>query len=189
RLLRVGFVGELGYEVHVPAAEGEALWDALFDAGEPEGIRPFGIEAQRLLRLEKGHIIITQDTDGLTHPYEADMAWAIARKKPYFVGMRSVAIQNANGLTRKLVGFNVVDPDAPVPKECHLVIRDGDITGRVTSCSYSPVLGKTIGLAYVAPDQAEVGSRFDIKIEQGRMVTAEVVPLPFYDPDGQRQEM
>ncbi|MEE8532814.1 MAG: glycine cleavage T C-terminal barrel domain-containing protein, partial [Alphaproteobacteria bacterium] len=165
------------------------LWDALFEAGKPEGIRPFGIEAQRLLRLEKGHIIITQDTDGLTHPYEADMAWAIARKKPYFVGMRSVAIQNDNGLTRKLVGFTVAEAGAPVPKECHLVIRDGEITGRVTSCGYSHTLDKTIGLAYVAPDQAEVGARFDIKVERGRMVAAEVVPLPFYDPEGKRQEM
>ncbi len=189
RLLRIGFVGELGFEVHVPASQGEALWDALFEAGKPEGIRPFGIEAQRLLRLEKGHIIITQDTDGLTHPYEADMAWAIARKKPYFVGMRSVAIQNANGLARKLVGFTVAEAGAPVPKECHLVIRDGEITGRVTSCGYSHTLDKTIGLAYVAPDQAEVGARFDIKVERGRMVAAEVVPLPFYDPEGKRQEM
>lgn len=190
RLMRVGFVGELGYEIHVPASMGEALWDALMEAGRAEGIRPFGIEAQRLLRLEKGHIIIGQDTDGLTHPYEADMAWAIARKKPYFVGMRSVAIQRDRPLTRKLVGFTVPGgARAPVPKECHLVIRGGAITGRVTSCAYSPALDRVIGLAYVAPDQAEVGSRFQIKIEDGRMIEAEVAPLPFYDPEGKRQEM
>ena len=69
RLLRVGFVGELGYEIHVPASQGEALWDALMAAGGTAGIRPFGVEAQRVLRLEKGHIIIGQDTDGLTHPH------------------------------------------------------------------------------------------------------------------------
>ena len=189
RLLRVGFVGELGYEVHVPASRGEALWDALFEAGKPEGIRPFGIEAQRLLRLEKGHIIINQDTDGLTHPFEADMAWAVARKKPYFVGMRSIAIQQAGGVERKLVGFTVVGADTPAPKECHLVVRDGEITGRVTSCGRSFVLDKVIGLAYVAPDQADVGSRFQIKIEQGRLIDAEVTALPFYDPEGKRQDM
>ncbi len=190
RLMRVGFVGELGYEIHVPASMGEALWDALMEAGRAEGIRPFGVEAQRLLRLEKGHIIIGQDTDGLTHPYEADMAWAIARKKPYFVGMRSVAIQRDRPLTRKLVGFTVPGgAGAPVPKECHLVIRDGAITGRVTSAAYSPALDRVIGLAYVAPDQAEIGGRFQIKIEEGRMIEAEVAPLPFYDPEGKRQEM
>src|SRR5690606_37959729 len=105
RLLRVGFVGELGYEIHVPASQGEAVWDALMAAGRPFGIRPFGVEAQRVRRLEKGHIIVGQDTDGLTHPYEADMAWAINRKKPFFVGGRSIEIQMRRGLTRKLVGF------------------------------------------------------------------------------------
>ncbi len=190
RLMRVGFVGELGYEIHVPASMGEALWDALMEAGRAEDIRPFGVEAQRLLRLEKGHIIIGQDTDGLTHPYEADMAWAIARKKPYYIGMRSVAILGARPLTRKLVGFTIPGgAGAPVPKECHLVIRDGEITGRVTSAAFSPALDRVIGLAYVAPDQAEIGGRFQVKIEQGRMIEAEVVPLPFYDPDGKRQEM
>ena len=190
RLMRVGFVGELGYEIHVPASMGEALWDALMEAGRAAGIRPFGVEAQRLLRLEKGHIIIGQDTDGLTHPYEADMAWAIARKKPYYIGMRSVAIQHARPLTRKLVGFAIPGgSSAPVPRECHLVIRAGEITGRVTSAAYSPALDRVIGLAYVAPDQAEIGGRFQVKIENGRMIEAEVVPLPFYDPDGKRQEM
>ena len=187
--LRVGFVGELGYELHVPASQGEALWDALMEAGEDAGIRPFGVEAQRLLRLEKGHIIISQDTDGLTTPHEADMAWAVARKKPYYVGMRSVSIQDAGGLKRKLVGFEIADGDAARPKECHLVIRGGTITGRVTSIAHSPTLGKVIGLAYVAPDQAEPGTEFEIKIENGEIVRAKTVKLPFYDADGERQEM
>ncbi len=189
RLLRVGFVGELGYEIHCPSDHGEALWDALMEAGRGEGIRPFGIEAQRILRLEKGHIIISQDTDGLTHPYEVDMAWAISRKKPYFVGMRSVDIQNRAGLTRKLVGFTLDDAAAGIPSECHLVVRGDAILGRVTSCALSPTLNKVIGLAYVAPDQAEPGSRFDIKIDGGKIVHGEVVSLPFYDPDNQRQEL
>ena len=188
-LMRVGFVGELGYEIHVPADHGEALWDALMDAGRDQGIRPFGVEAQRLLRLEKGHIIVSQDTDGLTTPHEADMAWAISRKKPYFVGKRSVEIQQEGGLERKLVGFAVPDRQAPAPEECHLVIREGEITGRVTSSAFSPVLQKVIGLAYVAPDQSQVGASFDIRTNGGRMVRAEVVPLPFYDPDNRRQEL
>ena len=187
--LRVGFVGELGYELHVPASQGEALWDALMKAGAAAGIRPFGVEAQRLLRLEKGHIIISQDTDGLTTPHEADMAWAISRKKPYYVGMRSVSIQEASGLTRKLVGFEISDSEITQPKECHLVIRGNTITGRVTSVVRSPTLGKVIGLAYVAPDQAEPGSKIGIKVDGGEMVQAKVVKLPFYDPDGERQEM
>ena len=186
--LRVGFVGELGYELHVPASMGEALWDALLDAGRAHGIRSFGVEAQRLLRLEKGHIIIGQDTDGLTTPHEADMAWALAKKKPFHVGIRSVRMQAAKPLTRKLVGFEMPGTGVEQPKECHLVIREGEITGRVTSVAYSPNLDKVIGLAYVAPDQSEPGQCIEIRVDGGRMVSATVAKLPFFDPDGARQE-
>jgi sarcosine oxidase subunit alpha len=189
RLLRVGFVGELGYEIHVPASQGEALWDALMEAGRGAGIRPFGVEAQRCLRLEKGHIIIGQDTDGLTTPFEADMPWAVAKKKPFYVGGRSVSIQNARPLSRKLVGFEITDKSIPVPEECHLVVRGDHLTGRVTSAVMSPTLDKIIGLAYVAPDQSEPGQNFDIRIGGGRMIQGTVVRLPHYDPDGKRQEM
>jgi sarcosine oxidase, subunit alpha len=189
RLLRVGFVGELGYEIHAPASLGEALGDALMAAGAPSGIRPFGVDAQRVMRLEKGHIIVGQDTDGLTHPYEAALGWAIGRSKPFFVGKRSIEIQLARGLQRILVGFTLADPDARCPKECHLVIKGGAITGRVTSAVRSPTLGRVIGLAYVAPDQAEIGQRFQIRIERGDLVEAQVVPTPFYDPDNRRQEL
>jgi sarcosine oxidase subunit alpha len=173
----------------MPAHSGEHVWDALMEAGKPLGIRPFGVEAQRVLRLEKGHIIIGQDTDGLTHPYEADMAWAIAKGKSFFVGQRSIEIQNAKGLTRTLVGFTLSDASAAPPEECHLVVRGRDIVGRVTSAVRSPSLDKVVGLAYVAPDQAEPGKTFDIKVERGRVIQAQVIPIPFYDPENKRQEM
>jgi sarcosine oxidase subunit alpha len=188
RLIRVGFVGELGYEIHVPASHGEALWDRLMAAGRSFDLRPFGVEAQRLLRLEKGHIIIGQDSDGLTTPQEADMAWALARKKPFFMGRRALEIQNARPLERKLVGFSL-DAGAPVPAECTLVIRDGDIVGRVTSAASSPACGRVIGLAYVHPDDAEPGRGIQIKLEDGALLEAKVESLPFYDPDNQRQEL
>ena len=130
------------------------------EAGRAVGIRPFGVEAQRMLRLEKGHIIVGQDTDGLTHPHEADMDWAIARKKPFFVGKRAIEIQGAKGVERASSSASRSPmPARRCPKECHLVIRDGEITGRVTSVVRSPTLGKVVGLAYVAPDQAEPGQR------------------------------
>ncbi len=190
RFMRVGFVGELGFEIHVPSTYGEALWDVLMDAGKAIGITPFGVEAQRLLRLEKGHIIIGQDTDGLTHPYEADMAWAISRKKPYFVGSRSIEIQAKRSTARKLVGFVMPDADKDsVPEECQLVVRDGDISGRVTSAAFSPILEKVIGLAYVEFDQAKVENTFTIKFADGRFGIAHVTALPFFDPEGKRQEV
>jgi sarcosine oxidase subunit alpha len=189
RLIRVGFVGELGYEIHVPASYGEHLWDALMAAGKDAGIKPFGVETQRLLRLQKGHIIIGQDTDSMSHPHEVQLGWAISNKKPFFVGGRSIEVIMERPLMRRLVGFELIDKNVPKPEEAHLVIRDNDMTGRVTSCEYSPVLDKVIGLAYVAPDQAETGSRIQIRSQGGVMVDAEVVPLPFYDPENQRQEL
>jgi len=187
RILRVGFVGELGYELHCPAHDGEALWDALADAGKEFGLRPFGVEAQRILRLEKGHVIVGQDTDGVTYPQEAGLEWAIANK-PFWVGKAAVEAQAARPLTRKLVGFRL-DEGETAPKEAHLVIRNGQIAGRVTSVARSPALGRVIGLAYVHPEQAEPGTRFFIRIENRRMIEAEVVPLPFYDPGNKRQEL
>ena len=188
RLLRVGFVGELGYEIHVPARHGLALWDALMAAGKAFDIRPFGVETQRLLRLEKGHVIISQDTDGMTHPAEIDMGWAVSRNKPFFVGRRSVDILEAQPLKRKLVGFTLPQGSLQ-PLEGHLVLNGPDISGNVTSCEYSASLGKVIGLAYASIGQSTPGMRIPIRVEGGVVVQAEVVKLPFFDPDNQRQEL
>jgi sarcosine oxidase subunit alpha len=188
RLLRVGFVGELGYEIHVPASCGEALWDAVMNAGKEFQIKPFGVETQRLLRLEKGHIIISQDTDGMSHPGEVSMGWAINRKKPFFVGSRSVDIVMARQQTRKLVGF-VLPKETTKPKEGHLVLEDADISGNVTSCEYSSAVGSIIGMAYAGINQCKPGSSIDIRVDKGEVVKATVVKLPFFDPENKRQEL
>lgn len=186
RLLRVGFVGELGYEIHVPASQGEALWDALMKIGEKFNIQPFGVEALRLLRLEKGHIIVGQDTDGLTIPQEANMEWAIARKKVFFMGKRAIDAINARALRRQLVGFTM-PIDFPLPEECNLVIENNEITGRITSVSRSPTLNKIIGLAFVLPEFSKIGKRINIKLSNAEIKQATVSPLPFYDPKNNRQ--
>ena len=188
RLLRVGFVGELGYEVHVPAQYGEALWDCLMNAGQAFDIKPFGVETQRLLRLEKGHFIIGQDTDGMSHPGELNLHWAINRKKPFFVGCRSVDIMMAQTLKRKLVGFTL-HKSTPKPKEGHLVIKEGDVSGSVTSCEYSPTLDCIVGMAYADAKDSELGQSITIRVDNGEEVKAKVASLPFYDPDNSRQEL
>ena len=189
RLMRVGFVGEWGYEIHVPAHRAGAVWDAVMDAGRSFGIHPFGVEAQRLLRLEKGHIIIGQDTDGLTTPLEAGMDWAVKMSKPFFVGQRSLAALARKPRKQQLVGITL-EPDhaGAVPQECHLIIADGDIAGRVTSMSWSPSVGRYIGLALVRPDLAAVGSGVQIRLSDGQMAQAQVAPTPFYDPHNARQK-
>lgn len=188
RVLRVGFVGELGYEIHVPASQGEALWDVLIKTGKKFEIQPFGVEAQRLLRLEKGHIIVGQDTDGLTIPQEANMEWAIAKKKPYYQGKRAIEAINARQANRKLVGFTLSN-ESPMPKECNLIINNTEIIGRVTSISHSPSLNKIIGLAFVSSEKSDPGQIIQIKLSNGKMIAAQVCQTPFYDPDNKRQEL
>lgn len=189
RVFRVGFVGELGYEIHVSASAGEALWDVLLEAGAGDGIRRFGVETQRVLRLEKGHIIIGQDTDGTMTPHEAAMAWAIARKKPFFVGGRALEIHHRHPLSRLLVGFVLPNGGGEFVAEGHLTLSDNVIIGHVTSVAHSPTLGRIIGLAVVAADLDRPDARFVIKGAGGRRVEAEVAALPFYDPNNRRQEI
>jgi sarcosine oxidase subunit alpha len=188
RLLRVGFVGELGYEIHVPAGSCVAVWNAARAAGADLGITPFGVEAQRMLRLEKAHIIVSQDTDGLTNPFEVGADWAVKMDKPFFVGQRSLAIIAKNARRQQLVGFALEPGHRAGIRECHLVIRNGDIAGRVTSVGQSPTLGRTIGLALVTP-AAATDAILHIRVDGGQQVAAPIVPLPFYDPAGDRQKM
>ncbi len=188
RLMRVGFVGEWGVEIHVPAGHGAHVWTTLMESGRACGIRPFGVEAQRRLRLEKGHVIIGQDTDGLTTPSEAGLDWAVKMDKPFFIGQRSLKIMASKPRQQQLVGFALPeDYRGPAPQECHLVILHDEIAGRVTSSAWSPTLARQIGLAYVPPALALPGSRFTIRLTDGTLLEAEVVPTPFLDPHNQRQ--
>ncbi|MCK8517351.1 2Fe-2S iron-sulfur cluster-binding protein [Methylonatrum kenyense] len=184
RLMRVGFVGELGFEIHVPAQFGPAVWERVMAAGKQFDICPFGVEAQRILRLEKGIPIVGQDSDGLTNPFEMDMGWALAMSKPFFIGQRSLQILQRRGAERVLAGFSLPrDGNAAQVRESHLVIRDGEIVGRVTSVAYSPTLDRIIGLAYVAPAQNLPESTVKIRADGGVLRSATVERLPFYDPD------
>ena len=187
RLMRVGFVGELGYEIHVAAGRGAEVWQALYTAGARRGLRPFGVEAQRVLRLEKGHLIVGQDTDGLTDPLEAGAMWAVAMKKPFFVGQRSLRILQARGPRQKLVGIELAAA-APLPKECHLIIEQGAIAGRITSVTHSQALNKTIGLAMLSPELAVVGRDIQIRVDDGSLLAARVAAAPFYDPKNLMQK-
>jgi sarcosine oxidase subunit alpha len=187
--MRVGFVGELGYELHVPWSNALKLWEKLLAAGAEFDICPVGVEAQRILRLEKGHIIIGQDTDGLTMPRDAALDWAVTASKPYFIGKPAIGFSQTHPKSRQLVGFRLLNSNGPVPKESHLVIRDDAIVGRVTSVARSEQLDEVIGLAYVAPDQAALGTNFQIKVSKDLQVTALTVQTPFYDPENLRQDL
>jgi sarcosine oxidase subunit alpha len=180
-LLRIGFVGEAGWELHFPAEHGEHMWDALMEAGQEFGIAPFGLEAQRILRLEKKHLIVGQDTDAVSNPLESDMGWAVRFDKEDFIGRGGLVGVRERGLRNKLVGF--VMRDAQIPDDGDPVVEGDSPIGRVTSARLSPTLGKGFGLAWVPADLGEEGA--EIRIRIGReSVPAYVTLRPFYDPEG-----
>jgi len=183
-LLRIGFVGELGYEIHFPAAHGQDLWDAILAAGRPEGIRPFGLEPQRVLRLQKQHIIVGQDTDSESTPYGAAMPWAVKLdKEENFIGKWALAHAAEHPAETALVGFTL--SNGRVPTEGAAVLDDtGTVAGQVTSARHSAVLGKVIGMAWVPAGLANSGARVTIA-DNGSRLDALVTTEPFYDPEGE----
>jgi sarcosine oxidase subunit alpha len=183
-ILRIGFVGEVGYEIHFPASYGEHLWDALLAAGEPYGLRPFGLEPQRILRLQKMHILVGQDTDSESTPFGAAMPWIVKLDKEQdFIGKWALAHYAEVTPATALVGFTL--PDGDVPTEGSVVIDEaGTPAGQVTSARHSPVLGRTIGMAWVPQALAADGARLTIS-DEGRRLDGEIQTRPFYDPEGE----
>ena len=184
-LLRIGFVGETGWEMHFPAEHGEELWDLLLEQGRNYGIAPFGVEAQRILRLEKRHLIVGQDTDALSDPFAADMAWAVKFDKPDFIGKASLLRERQKGLQEQLVGF--VMRNGRAPDEGDPVVANGRPVGRVTSSRYSPAMKKSVGMAWVPARIRQDGSPLQILID-GRLELADLYPAAFYDPNGDRMK-
>ncbi|MGH3023741.1 MAG: glycine cleavage T C-terminal barrel domain-containing protein, partial [Gaiellaceae bacterium] len=182
-LLRIGFVGELGYEIHFPSPYGEHVWDAILERGADLGARPFGLEPQRILRLEKMHILVGQDTDSESNVFEASMPWIAKMDKDDFVGKWSLERVQERGFREQLVGFEMAN--GVVPPEGGQIVVDGRPGGRVTSSRWSEHLGKAIGMGWVPPELAEDGAEIAIKVD-GKVERAHVRLRPFFDPDGEQ---
>ena len=146
--MRIGFVGEVGYEIHCPAAHGEHLWDAILEAGAARRspVRP---RAPAHPALQKMHILVGQDTDSEATPYSAAMPWIVKLdKEEDFIGRWALEHYGEQPAETALVGFTL--PDGHVPTEGAAVLAgNGDAAGRVTSSRFSPQLGKVIGMAWV----------------------------------------
>lgn len=189
-LWRIGFTGELSYELHVPASYGLHVWETLMATGADLGIAPFGVEAQRILRLEKGHFIVGQDTDGLTKAYSAGLDWAVKLDKSDFAGKPELAWQAARGEHPMLVGLRPLDTSV-VPEEASQIISDGGyIVGRITSSRLSPTLGHPICLGQVDAHLADPGTRLTVRLRNGNDTTVEVTAEhAHFDPEGERQRV
>lgn len=189
-VLRVGFVGELSYELHFPASYGQAVWDLLMEAGKEFGITSFGLEAQFVLRLEKGHLIIGQETEQRVNLLDLGLGFLWDRKDTASKKIGAPALAFTEGQTDrlKLVGFQMDDP-SQTPGDGAVIYEGENIMGYVCSSRFSRTLGRSIGMALVTQNLAKQGGQLKIYQNDSNKplrFTATVVPTPFYDPEGNR---
>jgi aminomethyltransferase len=176
-LSRTGYTGEDGFEVYLAPVHAPALWEALLEAGRPLGLLPCGLGARDTLRLEAKMALYGNDIDDRHTVLEADLGWILKLDKGEFIGRAALARQKAEGVTRKLVGFEMVD--RKIARQHYPILKDGAVIGEVTSGGPAPWLGKNIGLGYVPVAHGAVGAEFDILIRD-QAARARVVPTPFY---------
>jgi aminomethyltransferase len=177
---RTGYTGEDGFEIYTKREDAAALWDSLLEAGEDQDLVAAGLGARDTLRFEArlplyGHEISDQIT-----PYEAGLGFAVKTKKgPDFMGRAALLEQRERGLTRQLVGFEMIERG--IARQGYEISKDGSIVGEVTTGSPAPTLNKNLGLGYVPVALGAIGSEFDV-IVRGKPVRAKVVETPFYQP-------
>ncbi len=173
---RTGYTGEDGFELFIPPASAERVWNAILEAGAEAGIVPVGLGARDTLRLEAGMHLSGQDIDETTTVLEADLGWIVGWKKGDFMGKAALEEQKRSGLSRKLVGFEMTAPG--IARHGYKAYAAGG-EGIVTSGTQTPLLKKAIGFAYLPIAAASVGSEFEVDI-RGRRASARVVPRQFY---------
>jgi sarcosine oxidase subunit alpha len=188
RLFRVSFSGELGYEINVPADHGHAVWQAVYAAGEPDGITAYGTETMHVLRAEKGHIIVGQETDGTVIPADLGLDWTIGRSKGDFVGRRSLTRPDMlRPDRRQLVGL--LAPE--VPEEGAQLVADATaavpvpMLGHVTSAYWSEALRRPIALAMVSGGRARIGQTLYVPTPDHTIAVRVTDPVA-YDKEGRR---
>jgi sarcosine oxidase subunit alpha len=185
-MMRIGFVGETGWEIVVGAEYGSHLWQQVLHAGASVNLRPFGVETQRVLRLEKKHIIVGVDTDALSNPFETGMTWVANLDKADFIGRVALARIKQNPSERTLVGFEL--EGAAVPPDGSPIVFAGKPVGYATSVRFSWEKQKVIGMAWVTPAEAMPGTQITLRSDAVDY-PAHVVEEVFYDPAGQRLKL
>ena len=172
-----GYTGAGGFEIYCENAQAEKIWKAIFEAGKPFNIQPIGLGARDTLRLEMGFCLYGNDIDDTTSPIEAGLGW-ITKFTKEFTDSHLLKQQKEQGVTRKLVGFEMIDRG--IPRHDYIVQdANGNTIGKVTSGTQSPSLQKAIGMAYVKPEFSKEGSEIFINIRD-KAIKAKVVKAPFY---------
>ncbi|NEU10180.1 glycine cleavage system aminomethyltransferase GcvT [Flavihumibacter sp. R14] len=171
-----GYTGAGGFELYFDNEHAEEIWNKIFEAGESFGIKPIGLAARDTLRLEMGFCLYGNDIDDSTSPLEAGLGW-ITKFTKDFVNSQNLAAQKENGVSRKLIGFEMVDRGIP-RHDYEIVDSEGNNIGKVTSGTQSPSLQRAVGLGYVSKDFAKEGTEIFINIRD-KKVKAKVVKFPF----------
>ncbi len=193
RLFRISFSGELSFEIATPANFGQDLWDKILDAGKEFDIAPYGTEALHVLRAEKGFIVVGDETDGTVTPHDVGMSWAVSKKKPDYIGKRSLEQAFLIEPGRKqLVGLATTDPEEVLPDGAPAVetVKDRNMKmiGHVTSSYWSPTLKRSIAMALIKDGSNRMGEKITFPLS-GKIVEAEIVDPVFYDKEGARQNV
>jgi len=175
-LSRTGYTGEKGLEIYHKPADSAKLWEAIFQAGGKYDIQPVGLGARDTLRLEMKYALYGNDIDQTTNPLEAGLGWVTKLDKPGFIGKEALLKVKAEGLKRKSVGFEMLEPG--IPRHNYKVFKNGKEIGIVTSGTQSPTLNKGIGIAYVTVEYSSVGTPIEIEIRD-KLLKAMVVKTPF----------
>jgi aminomethyltransferase len=176
-IARTGYTGEDGFEVYFDPNESDRVWNKILESGKPHGILPCGLAARNTLRLEAKMALYGNDIDSGTTVLEADLGWICKLNKGDFIGRDRLLRQKEEGLTRKLVGFEIIDKG--VARDHYPIFINDREAGVVTSGSYAPYLKKNIGLAYLPIEYTGVGTAFEVDV-RGRRLAAQVAQTPFY---------
>jgi glycine cleavage system T protein (aminomethyltransferase) len=176
---RTGYTGEDGFELYLPAARTEEVWEHLLAEGKVDGVAPIGLGARDTLRLEMKYALYGNDIDETTNALEAGLGWVVKPAKGEFVGRTAIEAARAAGLRRRLVGFEMVE--RAVARHGYPILHHGAAVGVVTSGSYGPSVDKYIGIGYVPSALAPVGSAIAVEV-RGRAQSARVVKTPFHPP-------
>ena len=174
---RTGYTGEDGFEIFVPPKSAERVWQAVLDAGKGVDLIPCGLGARDTLRLEAAMRLYGNDIDDTTSVLEADLGWIVGWKKDSFIGSDVLRKQKAEGVSRKIVGFEMLERG--IARHGYDVFIGNDKAGVVTSGTQTPYLKKAIGMAYLPILQSTPDTEFDVDI-RGKRTRARVVPMPFY---------
>jgi aminomethyltransferase len=174
---RTGYTGEDGFEIYLAPADARRVWEAILEAGQPEGVMPIGLGARDTLRFEARLPLYGNELAENITPLEAGLGIFVKLDKDDFIGKAALAKQKAEGVPRKTVGFEMIDRG--IPRSRYPVTKDGVEVGFVTSGSFSPTLNKNIGLALVKTEVGAIGNEIEIII-RNRGVRAKIIKTPFY---------